>query len=205
MQKFVGRLLAALLLAGSFTGAPLAGQKFHDGIPKADVKMENIDGRTLSIDDVKGEKGTLVMFSCNTCPWVVAWEDRIAAIGNAYAKKGIGVIVINSNDAGTSSPDGLEAMKLRAKQEGFEFPYVVDATSDVARAFEATKTPEAFLFDATGKLVYHGAIDDNAQKPDQVEETYLKNALEAVIAGKAVTVAETKALGCTIKFRPAKG
>ncbi|HEX9638294.1 MAG TPA: thioredoxin family protein [Acidobacteriota bacterium] len=169
--------------------------------PKTEVKMKNIDGRELSIADAAGEKGTLVMFSCNACPWVKAWEDRIAALGNRYQKKGVGVIVINPNDPEVQAEDSYAVMQERAKQRGFEFPYVVDATSDVARAFGATRTPEAFLFDAAGKLIYHGAIDDNAKQPDQVEEPYLKNALEALIGGQAIAVRETKSIGCTIKFR----
>ena len=169
--------------------------------PKSDVKMKNIDGRELSIGDVRGAQGTLVMFSCNACPWVKAWEDRIAALGNAYQKKGVGVIVINSNDPGQQAEDSYAVMRQRARQRGFQFPYVVDATSDVARVFGATRTPEAFLLDAEGKLVYHGAIDDNAKAPDQVESNYLKDALEAMLGGRAVAMQETKSIGCTIKFR----
>ncbi len=92
-------------------------------------------------------------------------------------------------------------MQQRAKARGFKFPYVVDATSDVARAFGATRTPEAYLFDAAGKLVYHGTIDDNYKSEKDVKTTYLKDALDAVIAGEAVPVAQTKAVGCSIKFR----
>ena len=143
------------------------------------------------------------MFSCNHCPWVIAWEDRIAEIGNAYQKKGFGVIVINPNDPGVKGEDSYEEMVQRAKEKGFEFPYVVDATSDVARAFGATRTPEVFLFDTAGKLVYHGAIDDNARNPEAIEKHYLKDALNALVAGKAIPTAQTKALGCTIKWRKA--
>jgi hypothetical protein len=94
-------------------------------------------------------------------------------------------------------------MQQRARERGFEFLYVVDATSNVARAFGATRTPEAFLFDAAGTLVYHGAIDDNAQDAAKVEKRFLKDALDALLAGREVAVKETKALGCSIKFRPA--
>jgi peroxiredoxin len=169
--------------------------------PKTGVKMKNVDGREFSISDVAGPKGTLVMFSCNACPWVKAWETRIAALGNTYRQKGVGIIAINSNDPKVQSEDSFEVMQKRAQERGFQFPYVVDATSDVARAFGASRTPEAFLFDASGKLVYHGAIDDNAKAPDQVESHYLKDALEAVIGGRKVAVRETKSIGCTIKFR----
>lgn len=169
--------------------------------PKADVKMKGVDGAWHTLQGVTGEKGTLVLFSCNACPWVKKWEDRISNIGNAYQKKGIGVIMINSNDPSKVAEDGYDEMVARAKAKAFGFPYVVDATSEVARAFGATRTPEAFLFDAKGKLVYHGAIDDNASDAKAVDVPYLKNALNAVVAGEAIPQAQTKALGCSIKFR----
>jgi len=166
-----------------------------------DVKMLSVTGDRLSIADVRGPKGTLVIFSCNSCPWVKAWETRIAEVGNWARKQGIGVIMINSNDPAKSPEDSYEVMQQRAKERGFEFPYVVDATSDVARAFGATHTPEFFLFDAAGKLVYTGALDDNARNPEAVKERYVKNAIEALLEGRPVPVAQTRSIGCTIKFR----
>ena len=109
--------------------------------------------------------------------------------------------MINSNDPGRVAEDGYETMQQRAKQRGMHYPYVVDATSDLARAFGATRTPEAFLFDAAGKLVYHGTIDDNAKEPAKVKERYLQSALKAVMTGQEIALKETKALGCGIKFR----
>jgi peroxiredoxin len=172
--------------------------------PMSDVKMKTATGTQVSIEDVRGAKGTLVVFTCNACPWAKKWEERIVKLGNDAAKKGIGVIAINANDPGVNADDGYATMQARAKQRGMKFAYAMDATSDVARAFGATRTPEAFLFDAKGKLVYHGTIDDNADKPAEVKEPYLANAVNAVAGGKAVAVAETKALGCGIKFRAAK-
>ena len=169
--------------------------------PLADTRMKNVDGKEFSIASVKGKNGTLVVFSCNACPWAKAWESRIVELGNAYSKKGVGVIVVNSNDPEVVADDGYDAMVARAKERKMAFPYVVDATSDLARAFGATRTPEAYLFDKSGKLVYHGAIDDNAKEPAKVSARYLKDALDAVLAGKDVAVAETKAMGCSIKFR----
>jgi thioredoxin-related protein len=150
---------------------------------------------------VVGQKGTLVIFTCNACPYVKGWESRTVELGNAYAGKGIGVIAINANDPKVVADDGYDQMVGRAKERGIQYPYVVDATSEVARAFGATRTPEAFLFDAQGKLVYHGTIDDNVESPEKVSKTYLKDALEAVSAGKDVAVKETKAIGCGIKWR----
>jgi alkyl hydroperoxide reductase subunit AhpC len=169
--------------------------------PKTEVKMKGVDGAWHTINGVAGEKGTLVLFSCNACPFVKKWESRMSSIGNDYQQKGVGVIMINSNDPSKVTEDGYDEMVARAKAKAFAFPYVVDATSEVARAFGATRTPEVFLFDAKGKLVYHGAIDDNASNANAVEVPYLKNALNALIAGEAIPTAQTKALGCGIKLR----
>ncbi len=198
----------ALLIAGlgtSFIAAagPVGaeGLKLGEKAPLAAVKMKNVDGREISIADAAGEKGTLVVFSCNHCPYVKAWESRLVEIGNSYPEKGVGVIVINPNDPSAYATDSFDAMKAQARGKGYQFPYVVDATSDVARAFGATRTPEAFLFDQGGKLVYHGAIDDDADAK-KVTKNYLRDALDALIHGKEIAVAETKFVGCGIKLRP---
>jgi len=170
-------------------------------IPKADVAMQGVDGRTHTIASERGKKGTLVIFACNHCPFVKAWEERMVTLGNQWRARGVGVIAINANDPEAFPEDDLAGMKARAKQRGMKYAYVVDGTSDVARAFGATHTPEAFLFDASGKLVYHGAIDDNAHEPSQVKERYLADALTATASGRAVPVAETKSIGCSIKYR----
>jgi peroxiredoxin len=170
-------------------------------IPMADAKLKNVDGKDVTLAGVKGAKGTLVVFTCNACPWAKKWEMRVAKIGNDAVKRGIGVIAINSNDPGKNPEDGYDVMQARAKQRGMKFAYAVDGSSDLARAFGANRTPEVFLFDAAGKLVYHGAIDDNADDAKAVKAAYLQDAVVAVAAGKSVAMAKTKALGCTIKFR----
>lgn len=173
--------------------------------PLTDVKMMNVDGKNVAFADVKGAKGTLVVFTCNHCPWAQAWESRIIALGNEYSKKGIGVMLVNSNDPMAYEEDAYDVMQARAKERGMDFPYVVDATSDLARAFGASHTPEAFLFNKNGKLVYHGAVDDNAKQPDQVTSRWLQDALAATAAGKPVAVKETKSMGCGIKYRAKAG
>ena len=195
-RSVVMTMTAMALVASASAEALKLGEK----APDASVKMKSVDGKEVSIADVAGPKGTLVFFTCNHCPFVKAWETRIAEIGNMYSKKGVGVIAINSNDPADFAEDSYAEMQARAKQRGFEFPYVVDATSDVGRAFGATRTPEFFLFDATGKLVYHGALDDN-KDAKSVEKHYLQEALNALLDGKPIPVAETKAVGCSIKFR----
>jgi peroxiredoxin len=170
--------------------------------PLATTKMKNVDGRMLAIADVTGKAGTLVVFTCNHCPFAKAWEERIVELANTYSKQGIGVILINANDPTKYAEDGSAEMQAHAKARGLQAPYVIDDTSAVARAFGATVTPEAFLFDKGGKLAYHGTVDDNHKDPAGVKSRYLKDALDAVAAGKAPTQPETKSLGCGIKFRP---
>ncbi len=171
--------------------------------PKATTKMKNVDGKKVSIADVAGQKGTLVIFTCNACPYVKAWQDRIVDLGNSYLSQGVGAIAINSNDPSIVEEDAYDVMKDRAAKAKMGFPYVVDSGSEVAMAFGATRTPEVFLFDAKGQLVYHGTIDDNHKEAEKVTKTYLKDALAAVVEGKAVPLAETKAMGCSIKFKKA--
>jgi peroxiredoxin len=183
-------LAATLALAA---GAP---------VPQATAKLKNaVDGKPVTIADVKGKAGTLVVFTCNHCPFAKGWEARIVALGNEYVKKGIGVILINANDPSQHEVDGLAGTQERAKTAGMQFPYAIDETSAVAKAFGAAVTPEAFLFDKNGKLAYHGAIDDNMREPEKVTKRYLKDALEAVVAGKPPAVPESKGIGCGIKLR----
>src|SRR5262245_40927601 len=195
----VATTLCAIVPAGA-QDAPKA-LALGSTAPMKDTKMKSVDGRDVSIADVVGAKGTLVIFSCNHCPWVKAWETRIVDLGNTYSKQGVGVIAINSNDPAAYDEDAYPAMQERAKDRGMTYPSVVDATSDVARAFGATHTPEVFLFGKNGKLVYHGVIDDNAHEPDKVKTRYLADALQAVVQGKDVPLKETKAMGCSIKYR----
>jgi hypothetical protein len=195
MTLAVLKLAAALALSALSIGAPAPAAV-------TSVKMKNaVDGKTISIADVTGKSGTLVVFTCNHCPFAKAWQDRIVELGNTYAKKGIGVILINANDPAKYPEDDLGGTQARAKSLGLQLPYVVDDTSNVARAFGASVTPEVFLFDKSGKLAYHGAVDDNRSNPAQVKSHYLKDALDAVLAGRAAPVAETKGIGCGIKFR----
>jgi peroxiredoxin len=192
--------LAALTLLSALTMGPLAlGTKAPTNV--LSTKMKNVDGKSVAIADVAGKAGTLVVFTCNHCPFAKGWEKRMADLGNTYAKKKLGIIWINANDPSQHEEDNAAGTQARAKELGLTFPYVMDETSGVAKAFGATVTPEAFLFDAGGKLVYHGTIDDNRKEPDKVQKRYLQDALEAVAAGKPPAVPETKSLGCSIKFR----
>lgn len=206
----IASLWMAAVCAVAFAGTSLAQAPAGDeaptvlaigaAAPMTDTKMTGVDDKEITLAEAAGKKGTMVIFMCNHCPWVKAWQTRISKIGNAAVAKGIGVVAVNSNDPAAYPEDDMANMKTRAKDLGFKFPYVVDATSDVARAFGATHTPEIFLFDASGKLVYHGAIDDNRDEK-LVKKQYLQQAVAAVAAGKPVALAETKSLGCGIKYR----
>ena len=169
-------------------------------MPNTDHEMMNIDGDNLTLDDVKGEKGTLVIFSCNTCPWVIRWEDRYVSITESYSSKGVGVVAVNSNAARFEGDDSLDKMARHAKDNDYNFPYVQDPGSKLAKAFGATKTPHIYLFDDEDMLVYRGAIDDNARDAASVDESFLANAIEQLINDQPIEKTISKAIGCSIKF-----
>ena len=170
-------------------------------MPLMDHQLADISGNTMTLADAKGDAGTLVVFSCNTCPWVIRWEDRYVTLANTYVPKGIGMIAVNSNAARFGSEDSLEEMVEHAKNNGYNFPYAQDPESELASAFGATKTPHIYLFNADDKLVYLGAIDDNAKNAKKVEVPFLANAIDALLAGNPINPQTTKALGCSIKFK----
>jgi peroxiredoxin len=209
ISKLGGLSLGLFWAAGLVALAPLSSAHADDSkplaigakLPAAETKLKNVtDGKEVTLKKVAGDKGTLVVFTCNNCPYAKAWEERIVELGNTYAKKGVGVLLVNSNNPSVSKGDTFEATQARAKERGITFAYAVDPESSVARAFGASKTPEAFLFDKGGQLVYHGTIDDNHEEPAKVSKRYLKDALEAVSTGKKPALPETKSMGCGIKF-----
>ena len=167
-------------------------------IPKSDIKMLDISGKQISLSDAKAEKGLLVIFSCNTCPYVKLSEARIKEVAVLAKTNKIGVILINSNEAQRDADDSFEEMKKYASSQGYDFYYVVDKNSQIADAFGATRTPHCFLFDKKG-LVYRGAIDDNIKDVNDAKELYLKGAITSVAAGKLIKINSTKSVGCSIK------
>jgi len=168
-------------------------------IPKADLKMKDVSGKEISLNDAKGKNGLLVIFSCNTCPYVTLYESRIAEAYSQATNFGVGTIVLNSNEANREGVDSFEEMKKHATANNYKFNYVVDANSAMADAFGATRTPEVFLFDKDGKLIYKGAIDDNPKDMVNAKQRYLPLALNAIRDGVPVAVSSTKSVGCTIK------
>ena len=170
-------------------------------IPKPEVKMKDITGSEVSFKDAQKKNGLLVMFSCNTCPVVKRYQSRTLEVCKYASGKDIGVILLNSNEATRDNGDSYNDMKDFAKEHQYNFKYVLDKNSEMADAFGANRTPEIFLFNKEGKLVYHGAIDDNANSPDQVSRKHAIIAIDEMTAGKDVAVKETKSVGCTIKRR----
>lgn len=168
--------------------------------PLTDYEMKGVSGEMLSLDDVAGENGVLVVFSCNTCPWVKSWEDRYNPVAKLAEESGVGVIFPNPNASARDEGDGYEDMRERAESSGYVFPYVLDENSRLASAFGASHTPHVFLFNGDMELVYKGAIDDNARSAEEVEEPWLKNAIRDLAAGEQIAPQSTKSLGCTIKF-----
>jgi hypothetical protein len=141
-----------------------------------------------------------VIFSCNTCPWVIRWEDRYLEIAKNYSPKGVSMIAVNSNVSRFNGDDSLEKMKKHASRMKYNFIYAQDPNAELAYAFGATKTPHIYLFDKNDILVYRGAIDDNARDADKVTEPFLTNALDALLSKKKIKKTTSKALGCSIKF-----
>jgi len=181
--------------------APVFALDIGESMPKVRNSLTNIDGTKISLDEMKSDKGILVFFTCNHCPYSKAWEARYTKLGNEMMKKGVKVVAINSNDPTKQKEDDIGPMKDKAKRLGMKFPYTVDETSDFARSFGATRTPEFFFFNGEGKLAYKGAFDDNAENAKGVKANYLRDAMTATMNKKAVKVAETKSIGCGIKFR----
>jgi AhpC/TSA family len=163
--------------------------------------LKNVNGAIVSLESLaRDAKGVAVIFSCNHCPYVQAWEDRMIELGRTYQPKGIPFILINANDPGKYPEDSFEGMVQRAASKGYPFPYLHDADQTVARSYGATRTPEAFLFDSEGALRYHGRIDDNYDDPAGVRSHDLRDAVEAVLAGRDPASPETPPVGCTIKW-----
>ena len=195
--------LALALVAASFTYAPpTEGYKVGDTV--ADFKLKNVDGKKLALADIKDVKGYIVVFTCNSCPYAVAYEDRIIALHQKYAAQGYPVVAINSNDKDVKPDDSYDKMKVRAKEKNFPFAYIYDETQEVAKTFGALKTPHVYVLDKNRTVRYIGAIDDNSEDAAAVKEKYAENALDALLAGKEIAVKETKAIGCGIKWKKAK-
>lgn len=170
------------------------------GAKAIDFSLPGVDGKTYSLDTFRDKSVLVVMFTCNHCPYVQAYEDRLIAIQRDYLPRGVAMVAINPNETKNHPEDSFDEMVKRAQAQGYTFPYLRDESQDVARAYGATRTPEIFLFDAGRLLRYRGTVDDNWERPDRVKTPYLRVGLDAVLADKPVPHPETMAVGCTIKW-----
>lgn len=201
--------MACLLLVGVLMAAIPATENsgYQVGDTARDFKLKNVDGKMVSMADYKDAKGFIVTFTCNTCPYSVAYEDRLIELHNKYAPKGYPIIAINPNDVKVSPKDSYKHMQVRAKEKNFPFPYVYDETQEITKAYGATRTPHLYVVqkqkDGKFKVAYIGTIDDNSREPEKVQKKYAEAALDELVAGKAVSQPTTKAIGCTIKWREA--
>ncbi|MEL0457579.1 thioredoxin family protein [Flavobacteriaceae bacterium SZ-1-7] len=201
MKKSI-KLVSAVLVLIVMSAFTITSDGYKIGDIAEDFSLENVNGKMVSLSDYKDAKGFIVTFTCNTCPFAVAYEDRIIALDQKYASKGYPVIAIMPNNVKVKPGDNLDAMKERAESKGFTFPYLIDADQSVYPKYGATKTPHLFVLQKTKKgnvVKYIGAIDDNYKDASAVSTKYVEDAVDALLAGKEVPEKETKAIGCTIK------
>ena len=200
-MRRINVLLAAFIITGLFAFTNSKTYKIGDSI--SDFELKNIDNSKISLSTLKNNKGAIIVFTCNHCPYAKAYEDRIIELGKKY-KETYPVLAINPNDPTNYPEDDFEHMVKRAQEKSYTFPYLLDDTQEVASAFGATKTPHVYLLKKEKEeyiLVYIGAIDDNYHDASQVRENYLENAINELEAGNAISQKETKAIGCSIKWK----
>lgn len=201
MKKINGVFaVIAIVMLSAFT---TVGSGYKVGDIATDFKLENIDGAKVSLSDYKYAKGFIVIFTCNTCPYAVSYEDRIIALDKKYASKGYPVIAIMPNSTAIQPSDNMENMKQRAKQKGFTFPYLIDEGQKISPQYGATKTPEVYVLQKSSKgneVKYIGAIDDNYQDAKAVKSKYVESAVDALLSGRPIKETQTRAIGCSIKI-----
>jgi len=190
----------------SLTAARPALPGYGVGDTVADFKLKNVNGKMVALSDYKESKGVILVFDCNTCPFSKAYNERIIDLHKKYNSQGFPVVAVNANDSRVSPGDSFDEMVRVAKQKNYEFPYLIDETQKVARAFGATNTPHVFILKRDGqdfKVAYIGAIDNSAKDADNADKKYVEEAVEALLAGKEVPITKTKAIGCGIKWKDA--
>lgn len=199
-MKIIIYTLSFLML--SLSSHPTTDDGYQIGDAATDFSLPNVDGNMVSLSDFSDAKGFIVIFTCNTCPYSVAYEDRIIALDKAYKSKGYPVIAINPNDPAAIDGDDLADMKVRAAEKGFTFPYLQDVGQRIYPQYGATRTPHVFVLQKEGennRVRYIGAIDDSSRNPDKVKERYVEHVVDALLSGKSPDTTTTKAIGCSIK------
>ncbi len=193
-----------LLFVFAFFSVPLlTGQGYSVGDYATDFRLKNVDGNFVSMSDYPDAKGFIIIFTCNHCPYAVAYEDRMIEIHNKYRAKGFPMIAINPNDPEAEPRDSYELMQVRASEKQFTFPYLFDDGQVVHPVYGATRTPHVYLLKREGSkyvVAYIGAIDDNYRDAAAVEEHYLTDAIDALLEGRKPDPDFTRAIGCTIKY-----
>lgn len=195
-------LFAVLVTSFLGTTLPVAGG-YAPGDKATDFNLKSVDGKMHRMADYKDAKGFIVVFTCNTCPFAVKYEDRVNDLAKKYKSKGYVLLAINSNDPEVQPDDTFALMQKKAKTKGFVFPYLVDEGQKIYPQYGATKTPHVFLLDKNLIVKYIGAIDDNADDASAVKQHYLEDAIAALESGKDPSPAVTKAIGCSIKAKKA--
>ena len=198
--------ISTIFTVFAFTGVDSTLERFvvsyTIGEKAEDFSLKNIDGKMVSLADFEEARGFIIIFTCNTCPYAVANEDRIIALDKKYKPLGFPVIAINPNNPETSSGDSFELMKVRAEEKGFTFPYLLDEGQKVYPKYGATKTPHVFVLEKENRdliVKYIGAIDDSSRDPSAVTKKYVENAVDALLAGQSIETVSTRAIGCGIK------
>ena len=200
MKTIKSTLLLAVIaiITLAFTVKTDKGYKVGDTIE--DFSLKNVDGNKISLKDYDDAKGFIIIFTCNTCPYSLANEDRIIALQDKYEELGYPVIAINPNDPKAQPGDSFEKMKVRAEEKGFNFPYLFDKGQKVYPKFGASKTPHVYIVSKPEmKVEYIGAIDDSSRDASTVKVKYIETVVDELLAGKTPSITETRAIGCSIK------
>jgi len=194
-------ILALLCFTGIYASAQTG---YKPGDDAKDFNLKNVDGRMVSLAGLPDTKGYIVVFTCNHCPFSQAYEQRIIDLDKKYRTLGYPVVAINPNDPVKVPEDGFDEMVKRSAQYGYTFPYLIDETQEVSKRFGAARTPHVFVLRRDKKKLvveYIGAIDNNTEDAGKADKKYVEDAVDALLAGKSVEVKETKAIGCTIKWK----
>ncbi len=181
--------------------AELSSFLLHPGSPAPPFSLPGVDGEVHSLPEYAAAPYLLVIFWCNHCPYVQAWESRVVDLGRKYGPKGVQIVLINSNDDRAYPDDRFERMVARAKEKGYPFPYLRDETQEVARAYGALVTPHPMLFGPDRRLLFQGRVDDDHQDPARAKHRYLEDAIEAALAGRPIDGTELPVLGCSVKWK----
>lgn len=197
MKKLI--ILSSILFSVLGLKAQVDPLPIGSSIPMADLKMKDVSGKLVSLADMKTSNGLLVMFTCNTCPYVVKNQSRTRAIAGFAQQKNVGVILLNSNEGSRNNEDSYKAMQQYAYAQQYAWAYSVDSNHELADAFGASRTPEVYLFNGNGKLVYRGAIDDSPADVSKIKRNHLQEAINDMLEGRNIAVEESRSVGCSIK------